>query len=198
MTKFILQSGGLKKHPDQAKKYFAELLDGLGKHPKLLWCFFATLPDDPEVRFKKYTAFHQQNFPKGVEPININAEVDIFEEQVRNADAIYMHGGEVAPLYEILSTYDLKKLFKDKRVGTNSASSMVLAQYTWPCTQRIPMEGLGLFPIKYIAHYDSDFGSDDPRGSISWQNAYEELKDYGDTSIPIHALREGEYIIFEE
>lgn len=63
MTKYILNSGGLKSKHESAKAYFAELLEGLGKNLKLLWCFFATLPDDCDVRFKKYTELFTPYMP---------------------------------------------------------------------------------------------------------------------------------------
>jgi len=60
------------------------------------------------------------------------------------------------------------------------------------------MDGLGIFPIKFIPHYKSNFGSEDPRGSINWKKAYEELKDFGDTNLPIHALEEGDFVVIEK
>ena len=60
------------------------------------------------------------------------------------------------------------------------------------------MDGLGLLPIKFLAHYESGYGKDDPRGAIDWQQAYKELESYGDTSLPIYAPREGEFIVIEK
>ena len=59
------------------------------------------------------------------------------------------------------------------------------------------MDGLGILPIKFLAHFKSDFGGDDPRGPIDWDNSYEELKAYQDKDLPIYALKEGEYKVFE-
>lgn len=198
MTKYILQSGGLKTHPQSARDYFSELLKGLGNHPKLLWCFFATLPDDCNERFDKYTKLFEPFLPEGVEPINTNAEVSNFETQVAEADAIYMHGGKVEPLYDILSAFDVPVLFEGKSVGTNSASSMVLAEYAWSCDKRKPIEGIGIFPFKFLAHFKSNYGADDPNGPIDWDKGLDELKQYGDTSLPVHALKEGEFIVIEQ
>lgn len=197
MTKYVMNSGGLKSQPEAAKAYFAELLKDLGKNPKLLWCFFATLPDDCDVRFNKYVELFQPYMPDGVDPLNENAEVDTFEEQVVRADAIYMHGGSIAPLYDILGKYDISKLFAGKSVGTNSASSMVLAQHAWSCDEREPADGLGLFPVKFLAHFKSNYGSDDERGPIDWEAAYKELEEYADSSLPMYALEEGKFIVFE-
>jgi len=195
MTKYVIQSGGLKTAPGAAKKYFKELLDSLGNNPKILWCFFATLPDDTAIRFEKYPKLYEKDYPKGMVPVHTNATIDDFEQQVSAADVIYIHGGETEPLYDILKEYNLGNLFANKVVGTNSASSMVLSQSSWSCNHRESEDGLGIFPIKFLAHYNSDYGVGDPRGPIDWQRAYDELASYGDTSLPIYALEEGEFIV---
>ena len=53
-------------------------------------------------------------------------------------------------------------------------------------------------PIKFIAHYKSDYGADDPRGAIDWEKGYNNLKNFGNKTLPIHALKEGEYVIIEK
>lgn len=89
-------------------------------------------------------------------------------------------------------------LFKDKIVATNSASSDMFATHHWTCDWRACADGLGILPIKFIPHYQSEVSKDDPRGPIDWQKAYDDLAKYGDTSLPIHALKEGEFIVVEE
>jgi hypothetical protein len=74
----------------------------------------------------------------------------------------------------------------------------MLATHFWTCDWRLCLDGLGILPIKFIPHYESDFGADDPRGPIDWQKAYDELAVYGDTSLPIHALTESEFIVLEK
>ena len=197
MTKFVLNSGGLKSKPERAKIYFEELFDGLGPNPRLLWCFFATLPDPTEERFEKYTNLFKDYYPDGTTPTNKNATIENFASEVANADAVYLHGGAVEPLLNILNQHDLQELFKDKKIGCNSASSMVFCEHYWGCDKRSSGNGLGLFPIKFLAHYKSDYGADDPCGPIDWDAAYKELEAYGDTTLPIHALEEGEFIVLE-
>ena len=57
---------------------------------------------------------------------------------------------------------------------------------------------MGILPIKFIPHYQSDFGRDDPRGPIDWAKAYQELAAFGDRSLPISAIPEGKFIIIEK
>ena len=39
---------------------------------------------------------------------------------------------------------------------------------------------------------------DDPRGPIDWGKAHEELAEFGDKNLPIHALEEGDFIVFKK
>ena len=39
MTKYILNSGGLRNNPEKAKIFFDEVVKGLGSNPKILICF---------------------------------------------------------------------------------------------------------------------------------------------------------------
>jgi len=72
-----------------------------------------------------------------------------------------------------------------------------MARCCWTLDWRQCIDGLGILPIKFIPHYGS-VDPDDPRGSIDWQKAYDELEAYGDPTSPIHALEEGQYIIIEQ
>ena len=75
---------------------------------------------------------------------------------------------------------------------------MVLAKAAWSADVREVKDCLGILPIKFIAHYDSDFGSDDPQGPIDWEAAYKELKEHYDTTLPVYALKEGEFEVFKK
>ena len=95
-----------------------------------------------------------------------------------------------------IKQFDYKTLFKDKVIAGNSAGSDMIATHHWTCDWRACADGLGILPIKFIPHYLSDFGDSDPRGPIDWRKAHDDLAAYGDTSLPIHALKEGEFIVF--
>jgi hypothetical protein len=79
----------------------------------------------------------------------------------------------------------------------SSAGSNALVKCFWTCDWRQVKEGLGILPIKFIPHYKSAYGEGDPRGPIDWIQAYNELAEYGDQSLPIHALEEGDFIIID-
>jgi hypothetical protein len=198
MTKYILNSGGIKRHLKLKKKFHQEIVKDIDSDPKFLLCNFAQGREYWESKFQGYSDTIAEDMPEGVKPSFELAMPDTFAEQCKRADVIYFHGGDDHLLQFWMKQFNLDEIFKNKVVATNSASSDMVATHHWTCDWRQCADGLGILPIKFIPHYKSDFGGDDPRGSIDWQKAYDELKAYGDTSLPIYALKEGEYIVMEK
>ena len=196
MTKYILNSGGLRNQPEKATKFFNEIVKDLGNSPKILICFFAELPEKWEEKLDRYTKGFLRLSDKAVRPIFELADPEKFVEQISSADVVYILGGDEELLLPHLNKLNLKELFKDKTVATISAGSDALVKSFWTCDRRKCMDGLGLVPIKFVPHYKSNYGSDDPRGPIEWQKAYDEISEYGDKTLPIYALEEGEFKIF--
>ncbi len=198
MTRYILNSGGIKYTPQLKRQFHQEIIKDLGNSPRILLCNFAQLREVWEAKFDRYVASICEDMPSEVIPSFELAMPDIFISQCTSADVIYMHGGDDDLVQYRLGMFDLPKLFTDKVVATNSASSNAMVAHFWTCDWRQCGDGFGILPIKFIPHYTSEFGNDDPRGPIDWQNAYDKLAAYGDTSLPIHSLKEGEYIVVEQ
>jgi hypothetical protein len=196
MTKYVLQSGGIKNQPELKKKFHQEVVKGLGNDPKILLCNFAQGREYWEPKFKGYCDSISEDMPEDVKPTFELALPAEFAKQSATADAIYFHGGDDHLLQFWMKQYDLAQIFKDKVVATNSASSDMLATQYWTCDWRACADGLAILPIKFIPHYQSTFGDSDPRGPIDWERAYQALAEYGDKSLPIHALKEGEFEVF--
>lgn len=198
MTKYVLNSGGMRDRAELSQQFFSEVLEGLGEKPKLLLCFFASPREDWEEKYLQDIESIPSLVPDGVEPIFEMAHPDTFVKQVKNTNAVYLHGGNDYLIQYWLKQFDISKIFEGKNIGTNSASSHALVKHFWTCDWRKCMDGLGILPIKFLAHYKSDFGASDPRGPIDWEKAYDELSKYGDTSLPIHALEEGYFVIINQ
>jgi hypothetical protein len=201
MTKYVLNSGGIKNHPDLKKKFHLELTNGIGNDLTFLLCNFAQAREYWESKFDQYSQAIQEDFaekPTGFKTKYELAMPDTFEAQCGRADVIYFHGGDDHLLQYWMRNYNLSEIFKDKVVATNSASSNMLTASYWTCDWREVSNGFGIVPVKFIPHYMSNFGAKDPRGPIDWRQAYKELADYGDVALPIHALKEGEYIIVQQ
>lgn len=193
MTKHVLESGGIRNQPELKRQFHQELIQGLGNNPKFLLCNFAQGREYWEVKFPSYAASIKEDMPGDVMPTFTLAMPNAFEQQCRDADVIYFHGGDDHLVQYRMRKFDIPKLFEDKVVATNSASSNMLATHYWTCDWRACGDGLGILPIKFIPHFESTYGTDDPRGPIDWQNAKSELAEYGDKTLPIYALKEGEY-----
>lgn len=198
MTKYVLNSGGWRNNPELAKKFFAEVAKGLGSAPRLLLCCFAQPREDWEERFVAYSKDIHTFFPQGIFPVITLAFPETFVEQMKVTDILYMHGGDDHLLQYWLRQFDIPNVWDNKVVATGSASSNALALHFWTCDWRKCMDGLGILPIKFLPHYESPYGAEDPRGPIDWRGAYEELKQYGDSLLPMHALKEGEYVVIEK
>jgi len=193
MTKYVLNSGGIRNNPESTKKFFAEIVKGLDKNPKVLVCCFAELREDWERKYKQYLEF----YPEGVNPVFELALPEHFAEQVKNTDVIYIRGGDDQLLMHRLGGFDLPKLWDRKVVATSSAGSNVLVKHFWTCDWRKCLDGFDILPIKFLSHYKSLYGADDPRGPVDWDKGYNELENYGDKTLPIHALKEGEFVVLE-
>lgn len=198
MTKYVLNSGGIKNEPQLKKQFHQELIKGLGDAPRFLLCNFAQGREYWESKFQGYSDAITEDMPDAVKPSFSLAMPSDFAEQCDEADIIYFHGGDDHLLKYWMGQFDMPVLFKDKVVATNSASSDMLATHYWTCDWRQCGDGLGILPIKFIPHYQSAFGDDDPRGAIDWEKAKQELAEYGDKSLKTYALKEGEFEVFEQ
>ena len=198
MTKYVLNSGGIKKCPELRKQFHKEMVAGLGGRPRILFCAFAQAREYWEIKLRDSEGFIRRDAPEDVGLSLELAMPDIFEAQCEQADIIYFTGGDVDLLRYWTNRFNLPALFRGKVVAASSASVWLLSTSFWSCDWRQCDDGLGILSIKFIAHYLSDFGADDPRGPIDWQKAYDDLTAYGDTSLPIHALKEGEFIVIEQ
>jgi hypothetical protein len=195
MTKYILNSGGNKNNLESKKKFHNELVKGLGQHPKILLCNFAQGREYWEIKYKDYCESISEDVDCA--PVYDLAMPESFAAQVAQSEAIYFHGGDDHLVQYWLSKYNLTELFTDKVIATNSASSDALASSFWTCDWRQVKDGLAVLPIKFIPHYKSDWNDKDPRGKINWAAAYKELKSYGNKDLPIYAMLEGEYLVYE-
>jgi peptidase E len=197
MTKYILNSGGLRNYPEKAKKFNLEVVKSLGNTPRILFCFFAVPRERWEEKFADYSIRFLESMADGVAPKIELAIPEKFTDQLKQSDAVLIHGGDDNLLLHYLRQYNLPAIWQDKVVGGISAGSDALVKHFWTSDWRKCLDGLGILPIKFIPHYKSEFGSNDPRGPINWERAHQELAEYGDRSLPIHALEEGNFIVIE-
>jgi len=196
VTKYVVNSGGISRSPDKGESYYREIVKDLGPNPKILFCFFASARERWEGKFSRYIKGFTELLDEKTRPTFDLAFPHSFAEQVKTADAVYIHGGDDHLLLYWLRQFDLPTLWNGKVVATNSASSDALSQHFWAVDWRQCMDGLGVLPLKFIPHYEGWDDPEDTRDPINWLAAKQELADYGDRSLPIYALREGEFEVF--
>ncbi len=163
MTKYILHGGGTKIKNEANRKFFAEIGSSLEDGDVLLLCYFA-----PSVQ-SNYT--EEEKFEMGLEKFEsyiknkkikyVLAKRKNFIQQLKEADAIYIHGGETEKLFETLKKYPefLAEVKKKKLVVGSSAGAYVLAKYyvsdsNW---NKEAAAMLGILPIKISCHFQEKF-----------------------------------------
>ena len=191
-TRYFLV-GGRDHVVDDGKALFGAIMEGFAKPIHILSCCFAEPPETwPEKYERKAKQFFNRNL--GNRMTCELAKLDTFAEQVTRADVIYLHGGTTQLLVEQMHKVpDVDKLFAGKTVVGSSAGGCYLAKKYWAPGARKVGNGSGALSIGFIPHYNSDYGSDDPRGPIDWANAKAELET-ASGGLMVHCLREGEFL----
>ncbi len=160
MTKYILHGGetGIENKHNQAfyQEWVKDFKDDF--IPTILLVYFSRpeegleyLEKSDKERFNNYTNNYLVNF------IVANSDLNIFKEQIKEADVIYIRGGSTNKLMDVL--YPIKDNFldmlKDKTCAGSSAGVMVFSHAT-RSNKSDWKEGFGLLPINSIVHWSED------------------------------------------
>lgn len=156
MTKYILH-GGFTSVPNELNRtFYAEITKGLEDGAIILIICFARDPKEWDTLFKQ----DKERILKTTECKDLNiirANTEDFENQVKQCDALYIRGGDTEKLIKILNQYPtFTQDIEGKVCVGSSAGAYVWAQYYHSASKGEIREGLGLLPIKIIAHYGSD------------------------------------------
>lgn len=195
MTKFILSGGRMYKAVDQGRSFAEELIKGFSNKPvKILICFFA---QDRELWSDLFTENKEwlSTFISGFE-IEL-ALPENFTEQVKKSDVIFLKGGKVKQIFDILEEdKEWMAELADKTVVGLSAGADVLCKHYYVLSTRRLGDGFGLLPVKFIPHWKADdfFSKED---LVDWNKILEELKNYKE-DLPIYTLKEGEFVVFNQ
>jgi len=194
MTKYILAGGRVHVAPDSGKAFIDELVKNFTHKPvKILVCLFAV----PKEQWQEKFAGDQEYFSKFISDFELElADENIFTEQVKNSDVIFLRGGHTRPLMDLLTrkTGWLQELDGKVLAGTSAGAEAISKYYFVTKTNRNG-EGLGLLPIKFIPHWKSTFFDDEPQ-NIDWDKIYSDFKNYKE-DLEIIVLKEGEYKVIE-
>jgi hypothetical protein len=195
MTKYILAGGYIvHKSPDGGKAFCEELIKGIDKKPiKILDCMFARPVDSWQEKMAEDEIFFRSN----IKDFELElANPHNFVEQFKNSDIIFLRGGFIAQLVDMLNK-DISWInYLSRKViaGTSAGAASIAKYYYVGKTSRIG-EGLNLLPIKLIAHWKTE-STNYSENKIDWDRGFQELEKYKEL-LPIYTLKEGEFIVLD-
>jgi len=152
-TKFILHGGYTREQNELNEGFFKELTRSVPDGGTILLVYFASGGDidkfeDDKKRISNFVGNKVVTFVKATE--------NDFISQVKNADVIYLRGGNTQTLKNQLSTYpELHKSILGKTVAGSSAGAYVLSKYYYSNSRDEVLEGFGFLPIRVVCHYQS-------------------------------------------
>jgi len=161
MTKYILHGGVTRLENDLNKKFYSEISNSLRDGDELLMCYFAPSMSSNRTereKFDQYLAIFQKYIPKDIKYVFATREN--FIEQLRKADALYIHGGGTSELFSDLKKFPefVEEVKKKKVVIGSSAGAYALAEYSIDYAENSePLQGFGILPIKIFCHFEDRF-----------------------------------------
>jgi len=159
MTKYILHGGYLVRENSLNKNFFSEISKNLNDDDKVLMCCFAPSEQSglsEEEKFKR----GKEVFEKNITDKNLEyvfASHEDFIKQLKEADALYLHGGMTDGLHDYLKDYPefVQEAKKKKLVIGSSAGAYVLAEYSIDYADKSKAEKrFGFLPIKIHCHFE--------------------------------------------
>lgn len=188
MTKYILHGGETKRKTPDNIKFFSEVTSGLSDGATILCVYFAREKD----RWLKALEQDKLNFSSTTQQkvfkfVIANDKIFTFIEQVKQADVIYLRGGNTEMLKEVLSKVEnLSELWQGKIIVASSAGVYVLSKYYYTNSKDDIYEGFGILPIKTFCHYAEEK-----------YDKLEKLKKYGE-DLKVYAIPEEKFFIIEQ
>ncbi|MFA5127493.1 MAG: Type 1 glutamine amidotransferase-like domain-containing protein [Patescibacteria group bacterium] len=188
MTKYILHGGETSRPTSDNKQFFIGITSDLNNKATILCVYFARTKE-------KWPAMLEQdkiNFSSASRQKNLNVtmaddELNNFAEQIKQADVIYLRGGDTDTLKIILNKMkNLDELWRGKIVAASSAGVYVLSKYYYSNSKDNIGDGLGILPIKSICHYKEEKS-----------DKLERLKKHGE-DLPVYAIPEEKFFIVEK
>lgn len=151
-TKFILHGGYTREQNELNEGFFKELAQSVPDGGTILLVYFASDDigkfEDDKKRISNFVENKEVTFVKATENDFIN--------QVKNADVIYLRGGDTQKLKTQLSIYpELYESILGKTIAGSSAGAYVLSKYYYSNSKEEVFEGFGFLPIRVICHHQS-------------------------------------------
>jgi len=164
MTKYILHGGETGIPNEHNKAFYQEWVKDFSNDfiPTILLVYFARpleewekLKKQDKERFAKYTDNRSVNF------VVADTDINKFQDQVKDADVIYVRGGSSETLMNVLMPIKdkLLSMLENKIYVGSSAGVMVLSDFTRSINTDWK-KGFGLLPINAFVHYSEELLED--------------------------------------
>ena len=155
MTKYVLHGGSSSRDILNNKEFFREITANLADSATILVVCYAIEHRDWNTVIEADKKIFSRTIPdKDLKFLLADKEINTFLDQIRSADAIYIHGGNSHILKDYLDKIiDLESVWKDKVIAGSSAGALVLGKYFYENDDDTCNEGLGILPFKIFCHY---------------------------------------------
>lgn len=185
MTTYILHGGYYKRNTLNNINFFKEISNRLEDWANILFVAYAREKSDWENRKDMVQKQVSEIITdKRINLILASDNKDIFIEQIKSSDAIFLSGWQPSVLYNYLKKIpNLKELWEWKLVIWSSAWVWVLSRYYCLWQEDRVCKWLDILPIKTLVHWEEN-----------QTKKYELLKEYGE-DLEIYKIPEEEYII---
>jgi peptidase E len=192
MTKFILEGGYTDRAADGGLAFAQEFVKGFDQPVKILLCYFARTQDSWKSEFAEDKEFFKKLLPD-IEMEFALADPERFRYQLTWANAVCIGGGNMEPLFDSLKqSSGWEKELDGKTVSGSSAGAYALSAYWYDIDDAKSIhEGLGLVPVKCIAHYQSDYNAP----NVDWKSVLAQTEAFH-PELETVTLREGEFKVF--
>lgn len=152
-TKFILHGGFAPGQVQQDDAFFQEMLKGTPDTAKVLLVYFAEPDEKVQLRIAQDTEELHKN--KGTKELLLRvATQETFADDCAWADVVYLHGGKTVRILEVLRQYpQIAQILSGRTIAGDSAGANVLCKYFYSKNSQEIRVGLGILPLKIVAHY---------------------------------------------
>ena len=166
--------------------FYRSVVSDLHEPVKLLLVYYSRENQEvPKLFAQDKENFSLKSVGKKVQLSIADFDPTVFREQIKDADALYVRGGNTFKLIDtVKQVVDFIDLLEGKVYSGSSAGMYLVCRYFYENDFNKIGEGLGVFQVKGLAHWKDQ------------QDILNKLKAEGE-DLPILKLAEGEYKIFE-
>lgn len=152
-TKYVISGGYANRTNAENDKFFREILSDTKDTANILVVLFAKPDNETKSRYIIVQDQFDRNNNGKILHYHI-ARRDSLVEQIKEADIIYIHGGETMQLInEIRSHPNFLESIKSKIVAGESAGTYLLSNTFYSKSIGRLERGLEVLPIKVICHF---------------------------------------------